>query len=69
MVALLGEANRPGAIKEASPVAHDEIVGDDVSVGRLRPLQLPPPVAPGASPPTAPAPPILVPPMAPPPIA
>ena len=52
VVALLGEANRPGAIKEASPVAHDEIVGDDVSVGRLRPLQLPPPVAPGASPPS-----------------
>jgi len=45
VVALLGEGDKPGAIKEASPVAHDEIVGADPTVGRLRPLQLAPPVA------------------------
>jgi hypothetical protein len=46
VVALLGEADRPGAIKTESPVAHDEIVGNDPTVGRLRPLQLAPPAGP-----------------------
>ncbi|MBA3549691.1 MAG: hypothetical protein H0T76_24700, partial [Nannocystis sp.] len=43
--ALLGTPSKPGAIHAASPVAHDEIVGADPTVGRLRPLQLelPPP--------------------------
>lgn len=41
--ALIGTADKPGAIHAASPVAHDEIVGDDPTVGRPRPLQLTPP--------------------------
>jgi len=46
--ALIGDGTAPGAIHAASPVAHDEIVGADLTVGRPRPLQLqpPPPVAP-----------------------
>lgn len=48
IAALLGTDKAPGAIKQASPVAHDELVSG-ANVGRARPLQLPvipPPPAP-----------------------
>jgi hypothetical protein len=40
IAALLGTSKAPGAIKTASPVAHDELVSG-AHVGRPRPLQLP----------------------------
>lgn len=63
VVALLGDAKRTGAIKEASPVAHDEIVGGDATVGRLRPLQPAPPAPPVGAEPSPPAPPMAPPPV------
>ena len=68
--ALIGEGDRPGAIHATSPVAHDEIVGVDPMVGRLRPLQLPPPVStPPVSTPPVSTPPVSTPPMSTPPVS
>jgi hypothetical protein len=73
--ALIGEGDRPGAIHATSPVAHDEIVGVDPMVGRLRPLQLPSPVStpPVSTPPvsTSPVstPPVSTPPVSTPPVS
>jgi len=60
IAALIGSAEKPGgALKEASPVAYDEIVGDNLEIGRARPLVLAPPLAtpaPDAAPATPAAP-------------
>lgn len=55
VVALIGDQQKPGgALKEASPVAYDEIIGTNAEVGRARPLELAPPPPPDApAPPTA----------------
>jgi hypothetical protein len=55
IAALLGTADKPGAIKVASPDAHDAIVHGPAHVGRARPLVLPPPAPPAAPPAPPPA--------------
>lgn len=61
VAALVGTADRPGgALKEASPVAYDELASDNLEIGRARPLVLTPPApeatpAPNAGSPVAPA--------------
>ena len=44
IAALIGTTDKPGGVlKESSPVAYDEIVGDNLEIGRARPLELAPP--------------------------
>jgi cysteine-rich repeat protein len=57
VAALIGTADEPGgALREASPVAYDELAGDNLEIGRARPLELAQPASAPAAPASPPTP-------------